>query len=57
VLRHHCGTLFIDVSSKPLWTTRARSGAGRGSRPDDPRVIAALDLVRWELSLYPLQVG
>jgi hypothetical protein len=32
-------------------TTNAKPSRAEGLDPDDPAVIAAIDLVRWELSL------
>jgi hypothetical protein len=34
-----------------LWTMKKPKLLAEGLDPDDPAVIAALDLVRWELSL------
>jgi hypothetical protein len=43
------GTPAARRASKTVWmTTNAKP---YGLNPDDPAVIAAIDLVRWELSL------
>jgi hypothetical protein len=42
----------MDGTSKTVWmTTNAKPCGLEGLDPDDPAVIAAIDLVRWELSL------
>ena len=46
------GARTTGRTSKRMWmTTNAKPYAMKGSTPDDPAVIAAIDLVRWELSL------
>ena len=41
-----------------VWTLKKPKLCGlKGSTLDDPAVVAALDLVRWELSLLRLPVG
>jgi hypothetical protein len=38
--------------SKQAWkATNAKPSAPQNLNPDDPAVIAAIDLVRWEMSL------
>ena len=40
------------LTSKMVWTLKKPQAVrAEGLNPDDPAVIAALDLVRWELSL------
>ena len=46
------GTVRPRLTSKMVWTLKKPMPYGlRGLDPDDPAVIAAIDLVRWELSL------
>jgi hypothetical protein len=46
------GTVREGGASNTVWmTTNAKPYAMRASTPTIPRVIAAIDLVRWELSL------
>jgi hypothetical protein len=46
------GTSHDNLSSKPTWTkSNVKLSGPRAWTPDDPAVVAALDLVRWELAL------
>ena len=50
--RSSFGTLGSRVMSKQAWKAKeAEAVRAEGLDPDDPAVIAAIDLVRWELSL------
>ena len=44
------GTVRPRRTSKTVWTKPKRCGL-KALNPDDPAVIAAINLVRWELSL------
>jgi hypothetical protein len=49
------GTARQGGTSKTVWiTTNAKPCKADGLDPDNPAVIAAIDLVRWELSLGDL---
>jgi hypothetical protein len=46
------GTVRRRLTSKMVWTLKKpKLLRDEGLDPDDPAVIAAIDLVRWELSL------
>jgi hypothetical protein len=47
------GTARRDGTSNAIWmTTNAKPYGAEGLDPDNPDVHAAIDLVRWELSLW-----
>jgi hypothetical protein len=46
------GTVRAGRASNTVWITRSAKPCGaEGLDPDDPAVVAAIDLVRWELSM------
>jgi hypothetical protein len=51
------GTVTAGETSKPGADDEEREALrAEGFDPDDPAVVAAIDMARWELSLY-LQLG